>query len=233
MKLFKKFLKMTYTKAERRFLIMSVSGAKSQELRQRLGITDILKYREAVQEKGFKNAEALRAAVVFSGWSRAEEFAETIFRRVEMYHRGENVIEELPENKRARKSLQKSMRYYEENREKVLERSKRYYGGNREKMLECFKRYYEGNREKLLERSKRYYEENREKMREYRKAHPEKTREYRKAYREAHREENKEYQKAYRARRKMEKLAAKLRAEENLPAIRIEEAEAPQEIIIE
>ena len=216
LKLFKKFLKTTYTKAEIKFLIMSASGAKPQEIRERLKITSLLKYREAIQEKGFKNAEALRAAVVCSGWSRAEEFAQTIFRRVEMYQCGEKIIEELPENKRARLIAERAKRYYEENREKLLECYKHYYEENREKILEHKKRYYEANLEQVLERSKRYYEENREQVLErvkryceenrekilksnkyYYESHPEKMREKWKRYYEKNREKVLERVKRY------------------------------------
>ena len=301
LKLFKKFLKITYTKAERRFLIMSASGAKPQELRQQLGIRDILKYREAVQKKGFENAEALRAAIVYSGWSKAEEFAETLFKRVELFRRGENVIETLPENEKFRQRMQAVMRYRITHREEILQTQRKWREEHREERREYNKQYFERNKEKIREHKKRYHEEHREERREYRKhyyeEHREERQEYRKRYYEEHSQETlqkqreykkrhreeireqrkqhykenreillekvkiykatlseerkadlREYMKAYAERnrekrnaqrracyqrKKMERLAAKLRAQEGLPELREEMAETPQEIIID
>ncbi len=252
LKLFKKFLKTTYTKAERRFLIMSASGAKPQELRQRLGITDILKYREAVQKKGFENAEALRAAIVYSGWSKAEEFSETLFKRVELFRRGENIIETLPEDPRVwykiryrithREEIKEyRKRYYKEHGQERREYSKQYRKAHHEETLQAAREYKKQHREEIREQRKKHYKENRETLKEKARIYTATLseerkaalREYAKAYAERNREKIKARRKARYQREKMERLAAKLRAKENLPAIRIEEAEEPQEIIIE
>lgn len=252
LKLFKKFLKTTYTKAERRFLIMSASGAKSQELRQRLGITDILKYREAVQKKGFENAEALRAAIVYSGWSKAEEFAETLFKRVELFRRGENVIETLPEDPRVwykiryrithREEIKEyRKRYYKEHGQERREYSKQYRKAHHEATLQAAREYKKQHREEIREQRKKHYKENRETLKEkariYKATLSEERkaalREYAKAYAERNREKIKARRKARYQREKIERLAAKLRAQEGLPELREETAETPQEIIID
>ena len=111
-KLFKKFLKHTYTNTERKFLLMTASGATNKELREVFDVRDLVSYAHAIQLKGYKNAETLRAAVRFSGWSKAEEFAETIFKRAELLQKGVNVVEYMPQSSEAIKRAQAKKLYW-------------------------------------------------------------------------------------------------------------------------
>lgn len=62
---------------------------------------------------------------------------------------------------------ERSLRYREENREKIREYKRRYREENREKVLEQKRRYREKNREKIRERDRIYREENQGRKRQY------------------------------------------------------------------
>lgn len=232
LKLFKKFLKRTYTKDEIKFLLMSTSGAGVRQLRERFGITDILKHRQEIMRKGYENAEALRAVVTFSGWSRAEEFANTLFKRVELFRRGENVIEELPEIKKAIRLKEKKARlnkiFWDKNKDRYnairregrktepeKEKNREYKRKNRERFKEYKKRYIEKHPEQVKALYKRYREKHAEEIkerdREYKRNHAEQVKAHKKRYREKHAEEIREKAKEY-IQNNAEKIRAQKRA---------------------
>lgn len=76
-----------------------------------------------------------------------------------------------------KKELERSSRYYEENREKLLDSARRYRQENPEKMADMARSYRERNKEKEAAQQRRYREENRSKIAERRRRYREKNRE--------------------------------------------------------
>ena len=94
-----------------------------------------------------------------------------------------------------------SLRYYEENRDKLREYKRRYYEENRDKKKEYDRRYYEENRDKIAERRRRYWEENSNKIAERRRRHYEENSDNVLERNRRYREENREYVNLQKSRR--------------------------------
>ncbi len=226
---FKLYLKKTLTGKERKFLSRVLSGReKPQEVGRALGVK-WFEYMQAIQRKAFNNAEAFGRVVQLSGWSRAEEFAGAVFRRLR--HLGETREELPPEKKRVQaRAMMKAFRESAETerRTAINFRRRKWKAENREKIREQARIWRENNREKERERKQAWQEANRKRMREHgrtwramhqekhrehvqtwRKANPKKQLEYTQVWRKKNREKLREYQKAYRAKKKAEKEAVK------------------------
>ena len=96
---------------------------------------------------------------------------------------------------------QYSIKYYENNKEKINENNKKYYENNKEKINEINKKYRENNKEKINEINKKYRENNKEKIKEttkkYYENNKEKIKEHRKKYYENNKEKINENKKKY------------------------------------
>ena len=200
---FKVYLKKVYNEQEREFLKRLLLGKESPfKIGQSLGV-EHFDFLQGIQLKAFKKAKPLIKLALRTGWSGAETFTETIYKRLEQLSAGFSLNEILPQNERIL-----------EKRKKKNKAAKRYYKTNKENQLKANKRWCKAHPEKVREMKRRYRqahpEKEREMKRRYRQAHPEKVREMKRRYRQAHPEkarEMKEYQKAYYAKRKALKEA--------------------------
>lgn len=262
-KLFKKFLKHTYTNTERKFLLMTASGATNKELREAFDVRDIVSYAHAIQLKGYKNAETLHAAVQFSGWSKAEEFAETIFKRAKLLQKGVNVVEYMPQSSEAIKRAQAKKLYWAEHADEInAKRNERRKSPDKDDRI----KWQKANPTYVKELRKQWWKLHGEEINAKKRAKraaaraekqknnpapllpPSDTPEYKKLYNKLHRAEinayYREYRKKnaeqvartnreYRARKRMEKAAAKLRKNEGLAPVVFSEQPAPLSFVID
>ena len=220
---FKLYLKKTLTGKERKFLSRVLSGAeKPQEVGREMGVK-WFEYLQEIRRKAFNNAEAFGRVVQLSGWSRAEEFAGTVFSRLR------NLGQEAAELPKAKKqaharAMMKALRESAETEKKAAESF--YRAKHREKILIYFRAYEEAHREarnarrrelraknreetrakdkalraRLKERDPvKYAEQKREKNRRYREKHAEEIRELARKWREANPEKERERRRKYRA----------------------------------
>lgn len=196
---FKLYLKKTLTGKERKFLSRVLSGKeKPQDVGRALGVK-WFEYLQAIQRKAFNNAEAFGRVVQLSGWSRAEEFSETVFERFEALNAGADLNKLLPQNRRQALKLQKARAnnraYRQANPERVQESKRAWRQANREKERERKRAYRKANRERIIEANRLYREANREKLRE-------RARVWREENREKRLEEGRKYYKLHQATRK-------------------------------
>lgn len=163
---FRLYLKKTLTGKERKFLKGILAGKETPSaIGKALGV----KWFECLQEiqrKAFNNAEAFGRVVQLSGWSRAQEFSETVFKRLEALRAGAELNELLPQNQ----AVLKCREYHRKWREAHLERV-------RELVREGVKRYKKAHSEKIKEDRKKW-----------KASHPEYVRVKQKEYRSRHRE---------------------------------------------
>lgn len=196
---FKLYLKKTLTGKERQFLSRVLLGKeKPQDVGRALGVK-WFEYLQAIQRKAFNNAEAFGRVVQLSGWSRAQEFAETVFERFEALNAGADLNELLPQNRRQALKLQKARAnnrvYRQANPERVQESKRAWRQANKEKERERKRAYRKANRERIIEANRLYREANREKLRE-------RARVWREENREKRLEEGRKYYKLHQATRK-------------------------------
>ena len=163
---FRLYLKKTLTGKERKFLKGILAGKETPAaIGKALGV----KWFECLQEiqrKAFNNAEAFGRVVQLSGWSRAKEFSETVFKRLELLKGGAELNELLPQNQ----AVMKKREYHRKWREAHLERV-------RELVREGVKRYKKAHSEKIKEDRKKW-----------KASHPEYVRAKQKEYVSRHRE---------------------------------------------
>lgn len=216
---FRLYLKKTLTGKERKFLSRVLSGGeKPQEVGRALGVK-WFEYMQEIQRKAFNNAAAFGRVVQLSGWSRAQEFADTVFKRFELLNAGAELNEILPQNRRQTLKLQKARAnnkaYRQANPERVRESKRAWRQANREKERERKRAYRKVNHERIIEANRLYREMNREKLRERARAWREGNREKRlkagRKYYKLHQETRKEKDKEYFVRNK-EEIKAKHRA---------------------
>ena len=142
---FRLYLKKTLTGKERKFLKGILAGKETPSaIGKALGV----KWFECLQEiqrKAFNNAEAFGRVVQLSGWSRAKEFSETVFKRLELLKGGAELNELLPQNQ----AVMKKREYHRKWREAHLERV-------RELVREGVKRYKKAHSEKIKEDRKKW-----------------------------------------------------------------------------
>lgn len=198
-KAFQLYLRKTLTGKERKFLRRVLSGKeKPQEVGRALGVK-WFEYLQAIQRKAFNNAEAFGRVVQLSGWSRAEEFAGTVFKRFEALNAGAELNELLPQNRRQALKLQKARAnnrvYRQANPERVQESKRAWRQANVEKERERKRAYRKANRERIIEANRLYREANRENLRE-------RARVWREENREKRLEEGRKYYKLHQATRK-------------------------------
>ena len=220
---FKLYLKKTLTGKERRFLSRVLSGAeKPQEVGREMGVK-WFEYLQEIRRKAFNNAEAFGRVVQLSGWSRAEEFAGTVFSRLR------NLGKEAAELPKAKKQAQARammkafrertdeerktahifcvLRYRKEHAESWKkyhsEYNKKYSKEHRAEIQARKRARYQANiereREKHRERRARNAEKETERNRKWREENREKVRESNRAYRKANAEKIKEMRRAYKA----------------------------------
>lgn len=189
---FRLYLKKTLTGKERKFLKGILAGKETPSaIGKALGV----KWFECLQEiqrKAFNNAEAFGRVVQLSGWSRAQEFSETVFKRLEALRAGAELNELLPQNKK-----------YKMFRQKDRERKREYYIYNREKVCKYVREYYFEHREKVLQSQTEWRKKHPNYRKEYYNAHREELQAYSREYAEKHETEISEYRK-----KNGEKLAA-------------------------
>ena len=163
---FRLYLKKTLTGKERKFLKGILAGKETPAaIGKALGV----KWFECLQEiqrKAFNNAEAFGRVVQLSGWSRAKEFSETVFKRLELLKGGAELNELLPQNQ----AVMKKREYHRKWREAHLERV-------RELVREGVKIYKKAHSEKIKEDRKKW-----------KASHPEYVRAKQKEYVSRHRE---------------------------------------------
>ena len=82
--------------------------------------------------------------------------------------------------------------YYDNNREYIKSASMRYKNNNPEKVRECSKKYYDNNREILKDKSKSYQNNNSKKIKQQKKKYYNENREYLNSKSKKYREENKD-----------------------------------------
>lgn len=220
---FKLYLKKTLTGKERKFLSRVLSGAeKPQEVGREMGVK-WFEYLENIRRKAFNNAEAFGRVVQLSGWSRAEEFAGTVFSRLRNLGKE---AEELPKAKKQAqaRAMMKAfrertdeerktahifcvLRYRKEHAESWKkyhsEYNKKYSKEHRAEIQARKRARYQANiereREKHRERRARNAEKETERNRKWREENREKVRESNRAYRKANAEKIKEMRRAYKA----------------------------------
>ena len=117
---FRLYLKKTLTGKERKFLKGILAGKETPAaIGKALGV----KWFECLQEiqrKAFNNAEAFGRVVQLSGWSRAQEFSETVFKRLEMLRAGAELNEILPQNAKILRRRKRRREYFVAHREEIL-----------------------------------------------------------------------------------------------------------------
>lgn len=216
---FRLYLKKTLTGKELKFLSRVLSGKeKPQEVGRALGVK-WFEYMQEIQRKAFNNAAAFGRVVRLSGWSRAQEFADTVFKRFELLNAGAELNEILPQNRRQALKLQKARAnnkaYRQANPERVRESKRAWRQANRENERERKRAYRKANRERIIEANRLYREMNREKLRERARAWREGNREKRleagRKYHKLHQETRKEKYREYYIRNRAE-INAKHRA---------------------
>lgn len=220
---FKLYLKKTLTGKERKFLSRVLSGKeKPQEVGREMGVK-WFEYLEHIRRKAFNNAEAFGRVVQLSGWSRAEEFAGTVFSRLRNLGKEAEGLPKAKQQARARAMMKAFrertdeerktahvfcvLRYQKEHAESWKkyhsEYNKKYKKEHREEIQARKRAYYHANiereREKHRERRARNAEKETERNRKWREENREKVRESCRAYRKANAEKVKEMQRAYRA----------------------------------
>ena len=155
---FKLYLKKMLTGKERKFLSRILSGLeKPQEVGRSMGVK-WFEYMQGIQRKAFANAKAFGRVVRLSGWSRAELFAETIYKRLEQLSAGYALNEILPQNKKIERFRKKKAELARKWRAANYEHSRKYQS-------EYMKQWREDHREKLREWSRAYYTSNIERER--------------------------------------------------------------------
>lgn len=220
---FKLYLKKTLTGKERKFLSRVLTGTeKPQDVGREMGVK-WFEYLENIRRKAFNNAEAFGRVVQLSGWSRAEEFAGTVFARLR------NLGKEAAELPKAKKQAQARammkafrertdeerktahvfcvLRYRKEHAESWKkyhsEYNKKYSKEHRAEIQARKRARYQANiereREKHRERRARNAEKETERNRKWREENREKVRESNRAYRKANAEKIKEMRRAYKA----------------------------------
>ena len=222
---FRLYLKKTLTGKERKFLSRVLSGKeKPQEVGRALGVK-WFEYLQAIQRKAFNNAEAFGRVVQLSGWSRAEEFADTVFKRFELLNAGAELNEILPQNAKILKKRKNRKLWREANKERINERHRKY----RAEHCEEIRIYKKAHREEINARARERYAENREencakdrarrirrkerdpiKYAEQVRAHNKRRREYMREWKKMHIEKMQKYQKEYQ-RKYQEANAEKIR----------------------
>lgn len=222
---FKLYLKKTLTGKERKFLSRVLSGKeKPQEVGREMGVK-WFEYLEHIRRKAFNNAEAFGRVVQLSGWSRAEEFAGTVFSRLRNLGKEAEELPKAKQQARARAMMKAFRERTDEERKTahvfcVLRYQKEHAESWKKYQSEYNKKYKKEHRErrarnaeKETERNRKWREENREKVREscraYRKANAEKVKEMQRAYRAANLEKVRKYQREYAARQRAKKKAEK------------------------
>ncbi len=190
------YLKKTLTGKERKFLKGILAGKETPAaIGKALGV----KWFECLQEiqrKAFNNAEAFGRVVQLSGWSRAQEFSETVFKRLELLKGGAELNELLPQNR----AVMKKREYRRE-----------WARAHSEKMREWVRKWQKANPEKVRERAKEYKKRHSEKIKEDRKkwkvSRPEYVRAKQKEYVSRHHERLLAWQRDYDRKRIAEKRA--------------------------
>lgn len=190
------YLKKTLTGKERKFLKGILAGKETPAaIGKALGV----KWFECLQEiqrKAFNNAEAFGRVVQLSGWSRAQEFSETVFKRLELLKGGAELTELLPQNR----AVMKKREYRRE-----------WARAHSEKMREWVRKWQKANPEKVRERAKEYKKRHSEKIKEDRKkwkvSRPEYVRAKQKEYVSRHHERLRAWQRDYDRKRIAEKRA--------------------------
>lgn len=193
---FRLYLKKTLTGKERKFLKGILAGKETPAaIGKALGV----KWFECLQEiqrKAFNNAEAFGRVVQLSGWSRAQEFSETVFKRLELLKGGAELNELLPQNR----AVMKKREYRRE-----------WARAHSEKMREWVRKWQKANPEKVRERAKEYKKRHSEKIKEDRKkwkvSRPEYVRAKQKEYVSRHHERLLAWQRDYDRKRIAEKRA--------------------------
>lgn len=98
-------------------------------------------------------------------------------------------------------------KYYEKNREKLLEKSNKFYNENKDSRKEYARKYYEDNKEKVDERNRKYKEDNSEYDKRYYDEHKNDISIKKSEYYLLNKEKRNEYSKKYfRKRKKEDKL---------------------------
>ena len=164
------YLKKTLTGKERKFLKGILAGKETPAaIGKALGV----KWFECLQEiqrKAFNNAEAFGRVVQLSGWSRAQEFSETVFKRLEALRAGAELNELLPQNRRIEKEREYTrLRYAKDpkGRQRLCQEWKK---ANSEKWLKYQRDYMERHREEINARHREQYLKNREEINAKRRA---------------------------------------------------------------
>ena len=165
---FRLYLKKTLTGKERKFLKGILAGKETPSaIGKALGV----KWFECLQEiqrKAFNNAEAFGRVVQLSGWSRAQEFSETVFKRLEALRAGAELNELLPQNQAVMKCREYSRKWREAHlervRELVREGVKRYKKAHSEKIKEDRKKWKASHPEYVRAKQKEYVSRHRERL---------------------------------------------------------------------
>ena len=165
---FRLYLKKTLTGKERKFLKGILAGKETPSaIGKALGV----KWFECLQEiqrKAFNNAEAFGRVVQLSGWSRAQEFSETVFKRLEALRAGAELNELLPQNQAVLKCREYSRKWREAHlervRELVREGVKRYKKAHSEKIKEDRKKWKASHPEYVRAKQKEYVSRHRERL---------------------------------------------------------------------
>lgn len=160
---FQVYLKKVFSAQEREFLKRLLAGKESAyKIGRSLGVEHFA-FLQSIQLKAYKNVKPLAKLAKMTGWSGAESFTETIFKRLEQLNAGFSINEIIPQNRKIEKFRKKKntiMRYW---RSRNYEHWKAYAYAymakwreeNREHLRELYRAYYAKNREKERERKKK------------------------------------------------------------------------------
>jgi len=195
---FQVYLKKVFSAQEREFLKRLLAGKESAyKIGRSLGV-EHFSFLQSIQLKAYKNVKPLAKLAKMTGWSEAESFTETIFKRLEQLNAGFSINEIIPQNRKIEKLRKRNLLY-----------KAAYRATHREEIREAKKAWRQAHRE-----------EERERFRAYRATHREEIRERDRAYRAAHLEEARERSRAYyaanRAKKKAEREVAKKAALEQV-----------------
>ena len=215
---FQVYLKKVFSAQEREFLKRLLAGKESAyKIGRSLGVEHFA-FLQSIQLKAYKNIKPLAKLAKMTGWSGAESFTETIFKRLEQLNAGFSINEIIPQNRKIEKLRAKKnaimRRWREKNHEHLRAAQRAYYKANRERRRAylsqpCVKErrnamqraWREKNRERELAKRREYQASNREHLRAmgraWRKANREKVRKEEKDYYLKSREKIRAKQKAY------------------------------------
>ncbi len=183
---FRVYLKKVFSVQERNFLQCLLAGKESPyKIGRALGVEHFT-FLQGIQLKAYKNVKPLAKLAKMTGWSGAESFTNTIYKRLEQLNAGFSLNEIIPQNakiQRLREKKQEIMRRFRANNAENYRAYRRKLSAqwrekNRENIREYSRRYHKNltaeQRERRRLKQQAYYQEHAEEIKEKDKVRREK-----------------------------------------------------------